>query len=69
MENNKGLGELVASLCQANSVLWKEEDKARVGSDLEIAQAKKNIDKLNQQRNDFIEKIDEYVIQLVQKVK
>jgi hypothetical protein len=58
----KGLGNLVAELCQTNTELWHEEDKARVGNDLQIAQAKKAIDKLNQKRNDLIEKIDDLVI-------
>jgi uncharacterized protein DUF4254 len=45
-----------------NFRLWHEEDKARspTASDVEIAQVKRAIDKLNQQRNDWIEKLDDW---------
>lgn len=56
-------GELVSALCQTNIELWQEEDKARVDDDREVAQAKRRIDKLNQKRNDLIEKIDDHVAQ------
>src|SRR6476620_9498536 len=46
-----------------NFKLWHEEDKARSPSatDTEIAQVKRAIDKLNQQRNDWIEKLDDWI--------
>jgi hypothetical protein len=46
-----------------NFRLWHEEDKARspTASDTEIAQVKRAIDKLNQQRNDWIEKLDDWI--------
>ena len=46
-----------------NFRLWHEEDKARSpsASDAEIAQVKRAIDKLNQQRNDWIEKLDDWI--------
>jgi hypothetical protein len=46
-----------------NFRLWHEEDKARSpsASDSEIAQVKRAIDKLNQQRNDWIEKLDDWI--------
>ena len=46
-----------------NFRLWHEEDKARspTASDTEIAQVKRAIDKLNQQRNDWIEKLDDWM--------
>lgn len=61
----KQLGKLVSKLSEVNIMLWHEEDKARVGDDRQIAAAKRNIDKLNQQRNDLIEKIDECIFNLV----
>jgi hypothetical protein len=47
-----------------NFDLWHEEDKARdKGAQAgEIATVKRNIDKLNQQRNDAMERIDEFVL-------
>jgi len=50
------------NLC--NYKLWHEEDFARRRDvkDSEIATVKRNIDGWNQKRNDFIEKIDDFVI-------
>ena len=56
----------LAIVCQQhtfNYLLWHEEDIARspdVG-DARIAQVKRNIDRYNQQRNDWIEKIDDWL--------
>lgn len=46
-----------------NYRLWHEEDIARSpdADDQRIAQVKRNIDRLNQQRNDWIEKLDDWV--------
>jgi hypothetical protein len=54
----------------ANFLLWHEEDLARDPdtTDRIIAQVKRNIDKLNQQRNDLIEQLDEYLLSHLQTV-
>ncbi len=58
----KGLGGLVSLLAQTNVELWHEEDKARLPEDAVVAKAKRNVDKLNQKRNDLIEQIDQLFV-------
>lgn len=59
-----GFLHVVCDQHMANFRLWHEEDLARSrdATDAQIAQVKRNIDKLNQQRNDLIEKVDEWLL-------
>lgn len=62
-----GIGQAIGGLAQKNLELWHLEDEARrqdVPLDY-IGDIKRKIDPVNQQRNDFIDKIDELFAQAV----
>jgi hypothetical protein len=60
-------GDLVLKQHRLNFELWHQEDEARRKdvSDAIIANVKRAIDRLNQIRNDFIEKLDLYLVEEV----
>ncbi|MEM6798920.1 MAG: DUF4254 domain-containing protein [Planctomycetota bacterium] len=62
-----GLLAIVCQQHQFNFQLWHEEDIARSpdAGDEKIAAVKRAIDKFNQQRNDWIERVDETLIQML----
>ncbi|MCS7236685.1 MAG: DUF4254 domain-containing protein [Thermoguttaceae bacterium] len=59
-----GFLALVCDQHRQNFLLWHEEDKARSpeASDSEIAAVKRQIDRLNQRRNDLIENLDQWIL-------
>jgi hypothetical protein len=72
MENRFSEGSFLWSVCQQhqfNFLLWHEEDIARSPdvSDEEIARVKRSIDGYNQRRNDWIEKVDDFLTELLQR--
>ncbi len=62
----EGIFQTICQQHQFNYLLWHEEDVARSPdvNDTRIAQVKRAIDGYNQQRNDWIERIDEGLIEL-----
>ena len=60
----EGFSHLVCEQHKRNFLLWHEEDLARCPnvSDREIVTVKRAINKLNQQRNDHIEKLDDHLM-------
>jgi len=62
-----GVWSYIALNHQCNFRLWTEEDQARRRGvpDSAIAANKRNIDAINQQRNDAIEKMDEHLLALL----
>ncbi len=66
-----GLMGLVCQQHQFNYQLWHQEDIARSPdvSDAQIAQVKRAIDRLNQLRNDWIERIDDWITRYLEDQK
>lgn len=65
--SHDGFYGIVCQQHQFNYLLWHQEDIARspTASDREMADVKRKIDRLNQQRNDWIEKIDDAITEMV----
>ncbi|MEG9438223.1 DUF4254 domain-containing protein [Edaphobacter sp. HDX4] len=58
------LDSVITAQHRSNFDLWHEEDKARApqASDSDIATVKRTIDRLNQRRNDLVERIDQMIL-------
>ncbi len=67
LRGNLGFLDVVCRQHSFNFLLWHEEDLARcpAATDTEIAQVKRAIDRYNQQRNDWIERIDDWLTQFL----
>lgn len=65
-----GLEKLIVEQHLSNFRLWHEEDKARISNApaAKVAEVKRSIDRLNQQRNDLIEEIDRNLLESVRHV-
>jgi Protein of unknown function (DUF4254) len=63
--NADGLMAIAMAQHGANFELWHEEDKARSpeATDSDIAEVKHAIDRLNQKRNDLVEKMDVWLLE------
>ena len=63
----EGLLHVVCEQHKYNFLLWHEEDVARSpdATDSRIAAVKRAIDGYNQKRNDWIEKIDEFLLSML----
>ena len=64
----EGLNKTICTQHSLNFLLWHEEDIARKTdvSDSEIARVKRTIDKYNQQRNDWIEQVDDEIASMLE---
>ena len=66
-----GINELICEQHECNFRLWHQEDICRSPDATagDIARVKREIDKLNQSRNDLIEKIDDELSKLINEVE
>lgn len=65
MNHNDPLVNLIYEVHRSNYLLWNEEDKVR-RTDLDdsmIVRIKRQVDQLNQKRNDLIERVDEWLLE------
>ena len=70
-ENVNHLGEAVSKLAMSNIKLWHLEDEVRREDlpDTDIVKAKRKIDTNNQERNNFMDKVDEILENFVKQAK
>ena len=70
-ENVNHLGEAVSKLAMSNIKLWHLEDEVRREDlpDADIVKTKRKIDTNNQERNNFMDKVDEILENFVKQAK
>jgi hypothetical protein len=70
-ENVNHLGEAVSKLAMSNIKLWHLEDEVRREDlpDTDIVKTKRKIDTNNQERNNFMDKVDEILENFVKQAK
>ena len=70
-ENVNHLGEAVSKLTMSNIKLWHLEDEVRREDlpDTDIVKTKRKIDTNNQERNNFMDKVDEILENFVKQAK
>ena len=70
-EDVNRLGEAVSKLAMSNIKLWHLEDEVRREDlpDTDIVKTKRKIDTYNQERNNFMDKVDEILENFVKQVK
>ena len=70
-EGVNNLGEAVSKLAMSNIKLWHLEDEVRREDlpDIEVVKTKRKIDTNNQERNNFMDKVDEILENFVKKAK
>jgi hypothetical protein len=70
-EDLKNLGEAVSKLAMSNIKLWHLEDEVRREDlpDIDVVKIKRTIDTNNQERNNFMDKVDEILENFVKQAK